>query len=205
MRAGAPCQGGRDRGRHGCRRMAELKATFETLGGTADDVVLDLAQVEFMDSSGVGGIVFLYKRLKMNGHRSAWWAPAGSRSSFSPICGWPTSSRSKDREPAPGTGRPEDGSAGRRLPRARGLRGQHLPAMARRGPGRPRRTPPVHRCAHRQPLRPVGRAHLAERPLLRRRRHGGRRASPDPDPRQSEGGFPRIPKSTSPASSRSWR
>ncbi|WP_043879817.1 STAS domain-containing protein [Azorhizobium caulinodans] len=49
--------------------MAELKATFETLGSTADDVVLDLAQVEFMDSSGVGGIVFLYKRLKMNGHR----------------------------------------------------------------------------------------------------------------------------------------
>ncbi len=47
--------------------MTGLKATFETLGGAADDVVLDLAKVEFMDSSGVGGIVFLYKRLRVAG------------------------------------------------------------------------------------------------------------------------------------------
>ncbi|OYX83669.1 MAG: hypothetical protein B7Y75_05165 [Azorhizobium sp. 35-67-5] len=47
--------------------MAELKATFEALGSGAEDVVLELGQVEFMDSSGVGGIVFLYKRLRVAG------------------------------------------------------------------------------------------------------------------------------------------
>ncbi|WP_341992180.1 STAS domain-containing protein [Azorhizobium sp. AG788] len=47
--------------------MAELKATFEALGSGAEDVVLNLGQVEFMDSSGVGGIVFLYKRLRVAG------------------------------------------------------------------------------------------------------------------------------------------
>lgn len=47
--------------------MAQLKATFEALGSGAEDVVLKLSQVEFMDSSGVGGIVFLYKRLRVAG------------------------------------------------------------------------------------------------------------------------------------------
>lgn len=47
--------------------MTELKAPFEALGSATQDVVLDLRQVEFMDSSGVGGIVFLYKRLKIAG------------------------------------------------------------------------------------------------------------------------------------------
>lgn len=47
--------------------MSELKTTFESLGSSPEDVVLDLAEVEFMDSSGVGGIVFLYKRLRVAG------------------------------------------------------------------------------------------------------------------------------------------
>ncbi|MGU3495156.1 STAS domain-containing protein [Xanthobacteraceae bacterium A53D] len=49
--------------------MAELKTRFEALGSSPEDVTLDLTEVEFMDSSGVGGIVFLYKRLRMNGHK----------------------------------------------------------------------------------------------------------------------------------------
>lgn len=49
--------------------MADLKTMFENLGSTSQDVVLDLSEVDFMDSSGVGGIVFLYKRLRVNGFK----------------------------------------------------------------------------------------------------------------------------------------
>ncbi len=33
-----------------------------------NNVILDLSQVNFLDSSGVGVIVFLFKRLKVKGH-----------------------------------------------------------------------------------------------------------------------------------------
>ncbi|GGF76070.1 anti-anti-sigma regulatory factor [Azorhizobium oxalatiphilum] len=49
--------------------MADLKTMFENLGSSSQDVVLDLSEVDFMDSSGVGGIVFLYKRLRVNGFK----------------------------------------------------------------------------------------------------------------------------------------
>jgi anti-anti-sigma factor len=48
--------------------MEELRPTFESLARNADDVELDLSAVRFIDSSGVGGIVFLYKRLRAAGY-----------------------------------------------------------------------------------------------------------------------------------------
>jgi anti-anti-sigma factor len=44
--------------------MAEMKPMFEDLADSAEDVCLDLRGVQFLDSSGVGGIVFLFKRLR---------------------------------------------------------------------------------------------------------------------------------------------
>jgi anti-anti-sigma factor len=46
--------------------MAELKQHFEDLATTPDNICLDLSKVQFMDSSGIGGIVFLFKRLREN-------------------------------------------------------------------------------------------------------------------------------------------
>lgn len=48
--------------------MEELRPTFESLARSAEDIELDLSAVRFIDSSGVGGIVFLYKRLRAAGH-----------------------------------------------------------------------------------------------------------------------------------------
>ena len=48
--------------------MDTLRPTFETLAMSTDDVELDLSGVRFIDSSGIGGIVFLYKRLRAAGH-----------------------------------------------------------------------------------------------------------------------------------------
>ena len=44
--------------------MAALKQTFEELATSEEDIRLDLAGVHFINSSGVGGIVFLFKRLR---------------------------------------------------------------------------------------------------------------------------------------------
>lgn len=48
--------------------MRRLRPDIERLAETTDDVELDLSRVEFIDSSGLGGIVFLYKRLRASGH-----------------------------------------------------------------------------------------------------------------------------------------
>ena len=48
--------------------MEELRPQFESLAASPGDVELDLSNVRFMDSSGVGGFVFLYKRLRASGH-----------------------------------------------------------------------------------------------------------------------------------------
>lgn len=48
--------------------MRRLRADLERLAESEDDVELDLSRVDFIDSSGIGGIVFLYKRLRAGGH-----------------------------------------------------------------------------------------------------------------------------------------
>ena len=42
----------------------ELTPTVEKMPGTWKQVVLDLSAVDYMDSSGVGLLIFLYKRLQ---------------------------------------------------------------------------------------------------------------------------------------------
>lgn len=49
--------------------MADMKATFDELAEAQEAVEIDMAAVEFIDSSGVGGLVFLYKRLLANGNK----------------------------------------------------------------------------------------------------------------------------------------
>jgi anti-anti-sigma factor len=47
----------------------ELRPRIETLALTPGDVTIDMSGVEFVDSSGVGALVFLHKRLLEGGHR----------------------------------------------------------------------------------------------------------------------------------------
>jgi anti-anti-sigma factor len=49
--------------------VTTLKEDFEALANVGDDVILDLSNTDFLDSSGVGAIVFLYKRLTASGRR----------------------------------------------------------------------------------------------------------------------------------------
>lgn len=56
----------------------ELKACFqEASEAQAEEVWLDMRQVRFMDSSGVGAIVFLYKRLAARGIPLVLFGPIG--------------------------------------------------------------------------------------------------------------------------------
>jgi len=48
--------------------MRRLRPELERLADSDDTVELDLSRVDFIDSSGVGGIVFLYERLRASGH-----------------------------------------------------------------------------------------------------------------------------------------
>jgi anti-anti-sigma factor len=48
-------------------RVEAMREVFERLSTSDDDVTIDIARVRFIDSSGVGAIVFLFKRLKMRG------------------------------------------------------------------------------------------------------------------------------------------
>jgi anti-anti-sigma factor len=41
-----------------------LRDDFERLGNSGQDIDLDFAQVTFIDSSGIGALVFLFKRLR---------------------------------------------------------------------------------------------------------------------------------------------
>ena len=45
--------------------MADMKDLFEEIAQSHEDVRLDMRNVEFIDSSGIGGVVFLFKRLRM--------------------------------------------------------------------------------------------------------------------------------------------
>ena len=51
--------------------VPEVRPELETIAETdpQQQVVLDLRQVSFIDSSGIGAIVFLYKRLKAEGRK----------------------------------------------------------------------------------------------------------------------------------------
>lgn len=49
--------------------MAEMKNTFDELAEAKENVEIDMSDVEFIDSSGVGGLVFLYKRLLASGFK----------------------------------------------------------------------------------------------------------------------------------------
>ncbi|TCT06573.1 STAS domain-containing protein [Aquabacter spiritensis] len=57
--------------------MARLKPVFEELAAGTDDVTLDLSAVEFVDSSGIGGLVFLYKRLHKSNRKLRLRGAAG--------------------------------------------------------------------------------------------------------------------------------
>jgi anti-anti-sigma factor len=43
--------------------VGDAKELFEALAVQGSDVIVDLTDVRFIDSSGIGAIVFLYKRL----------------------------------------------------------------------------------------------------------------------------------------------
>jgi anti-anti-sigma factor len=49
--------------------MATMRVLFEELAAGNTSVDLDLTRVTFIDSSGIGGLVFLYKRLSAAGNR----------------------------------------------------------------------------------------------------------------------------------------
>lgn len=47
--------------------MVTLRVDLEQLSQGDGDVVIDMKNVSFIDSSGIGGLVFLYKRLVKQG------------------------------------------------------------------------------------------------------------------------------------------
>ena len=49
--------------------VARVRPEIERLAEAGEDVVLDLSKVEFVDSSGLGILVFLHKRLISTGHK----------------------------------------------------------------------------------------------------------------------------------------
>lgn len=49
-------------------KVDTLRSELDTLAAGDHDLVVDLTQSRFLDSSGVGAIVFLYKRLKARGY-----------------------------------------------------------------------------------------------------------------------------------------
>ncbi|EAS62328.1 anti-sigma factor antagonist [Photobacterium angustum] len=52
------------------QRARELESEFDTLSQTERmELVIDMTKVQFIDSCGIGAIVFLYKRLKSRGRR----------------------------------------------------------------------------------------------------------------------------------------
>ncbi len=49
--------------------VSRVRPHIERLAQADEDVVLDLSRVEFVDSSGLGALVFLHKRLVSKGHK----------------------------------------------------------------------------------------------------------------------------------------
>ena len=48
--------------------MKTQRSACEDMASSEEDVAVDMSGVSFIDSSGVGAIVFMYKRLLTNGH-----------------------------------------------------------------------------------------------------------------------------------------
>ena len=44
--------------------MAAMKPMFEELANSQSDICFDLSGVQFLDSSGIGGVVYVFKRLR---------------------------------------------------------------------------------------------------------------------------------------------
>lgn len=49
--------------------VTRVRPQIDRLAEAGEDVVLDLSKVDFIDSSGLGALVFLHKRLVANGHK----------------------------------------------------------------------------------------------------------------------------------------
>jgi anti-anti-sigma factor len=49
--------------------VSRVKPHIDRLAQADEDVILDFTKVEFVDSSGLGALVFLHKRLISNGHK----------------------------------------------------------------------------------------------------------------------------------------
>ncbi len=49
--------------------IKSIRQDFEVLATAVDDVVIDMARTETLDGSGVGAMVFAFKRLSANGKR----------------------------------------------------------------------------------------------------------------------------------------
>lgn len=49
--------------------MADMRETLDQLAEAQENIEIDMKAVEFIDSSGVGGLVFLYKRLLSSGYK----------------------------------------------------------------------------------------------------------------------------------------
>ncbi|MFZ1107179.1 MAG: STAS domain-containing protein [Rhodomicrobium sp.] len=49
--------------------VSRAKPHIDRLAEAEEDVILDFTKVEFVDSSGLGALVFLHKRLITNGHK----------------------------------------------------------------------------------------------------------------------------------------
>jgi anti-sigma B factor antagonist len=49
--------------------VADLRSEFERLATCADDVVVDMTRTETLDGSGVGAMVYAFKRLAVKGRR----------------------------------------------------------------------------------------------------------------------------------------
>lgn len=48
--------------------MRSQISLFEELVSSNDDVLIDISDVAYIESSGVGGLVFLFQRLREHGH-----------------------------------------------------------------------------------------------------------------------------------------
>jgi len=49
--------------------VTRVRPIIERLAEATEDVVLDMSKVEFVDSSGLGILVFLHKKLMAKGHK----------------------------------------------------------------------------------------------------------------------------------------